>query len=47
MLARFYPGTAACQQLFAVCTIHGGIAWVHSALVQALEIKAGESASEP
>ncbi|MFH0299373.1 2-hydroxy-3-oxopropionate reductase [Bradyrhizobium sp. 31Argb] len=32
------PSTAIAQQLFSSCTAHGGKAWDHSAMVQALEL---------
>ncbi len=35
------PNTASAQQLFSVCTAHGGSGWDHSAIVRALEIMAG------
>lgn len=31
------PNTATCQELFNACAAHGGSAWDHSAMVQALE----------
>lgn len=31
------PNTATCQELFNACSAHGGSAWDHSAMVQALE----------
>jgi 2-hydroxy-3-oxopropionate reductase len=32
------PNTASAQELFNVCTAHGGKAWDHSAMVRALEV---------
>ena len=34
------PNTATAQELFNACTAHGGAAWDHSAMVQALEFLA-------
>jgi 2-hydroxy-3-oxopropionate reductase len=34
------PNTATCQELFNVCSAHGGSGWDHSAMVRALEIMA-------
>lgn len=34
------PNTATCQELFNVCAAHGGKAWDHSGMVQALETMA-------
>jgi 2-hydroxy-3-oxopropionate reductase len=34
------PNTATCQELFNICSAHGGSAWDHSAMVRALEIMA-------
>jgi len=34
------PNTATCQELFNVCVAHGGRAWDHSGMVQALEMMA-------
>jgi 2-hydroxy-3-oxopropionate reductase len=34
------PNTATCQELFNVCAAHGGSAWDHSGMVQALELMA-------
>ena len=34
------PNTATCQELFNVCSAHGGAAWDHSAMVRALEVMA-------
>jgi len=31
------PNTATCQEFFNACSAHGGSAWDHSAMVQALE----------
>jgi 2-hydroxy-3-oxopropionate reductase len=32
------PNTATAQELFNACAAHGGAAWVHSAMVRALEL---------
>ncbi|MBR8167937.1 2-hydroxy-3-oxopropionate reductase [Burkholderia cenocepacia] len=40
-LGMSLPNTAATQELFNVCVAHGGSAWDHSALIQALEVMAG------
>ena len=34
------PNTATCQELFNMCAAHGGKAWDHSGMVQALELMA-------
>jgi len=34
------PNTATCQELFNMCVAHGGKAWDHSGMVQALELMA-------
>jgi 2-hydroxy-3-oxopropionate reductase len=34
------PNTATCQELFNACAAHGGSAWDHSGMVQALEMLA-------
>lgn len=34
------PNTATCQELFNMCAAHGGKAWDHSGMVQALEMMA-------
>jgi 2-hydroxy-3-oxopropionate reductase len=34
------PNTATCQELFNVCSAHGGSEWDHSGMVRALEIMA-------
>jgi 2-hydroxy-3-oxopropionate reductase len=37
------PHTASAQQLFNVCTAHGGAAWDHSAMIRALEFMANQT----